>query len=459
MRIAIAGAGVTGLVAGYRLSRAGHVCDVYERWPGLGGQAATLDVGGGHLLERYYHHLFMSDTHITDLCRELGMPDELEWRPSSVAIFRHGRSHAFSSPADILRFPPLSVPARVRMGLAVVLLQRRHPTAEGFEDMPAHEWIKRRMGQEAWDEVWGPLLRAKFSHRAEELSMAWLWSKLTVRRQLRGEQTRTELLGYPRHSFEAVFARLREEIEARGGRVLVDRPVAQIAEDGHGFSVAAGVPGSFRRGHDPRRFEAREPETYDGVVATVPSDVFAGLLGGGLAEGVGEDYLGRLRSVEYHAAICLLLELDRPFSPYYWTNIADPEFPFIGLIEHTNFVEPGRYGGRRFLYVANYKPHGHPLLDLGADGLLDAYEPFLRRVNPGFSRSWIRQRWLFREPAAQPVVTVGYQRRMPALDTGVPGLVLANTTQVYPEDRGTNYAVRLGGEAASALLRSVTRSF
>jgi protoporphyrinogen oxidase len=188
------------------------------------------------------------------------------------------------------------------------------------------------------------------------------------------------------------------------------------------------------------------------VLATVPNDIFARLLDPALAAEVGRPYLDRLASVEYAAALCLLLELDRPFSAFYWTNVGDRALPFVGLIEQTNFVEPERYGGRRFLYVANYLPHGHPLLDLDAHGLLTAYEPGLRAVTPAFARTWVRQAWRFIEPAAQPIVTVGYADRLPPLRTPAPGLVLANTTQVYPEDRGTNYAVRLGGQAARAVL-------
>ena len=154
----------------------------------------------------------------------------------------------------------------------------------------------------------------------------------------------------------------------------------------------------------------------------------------------------------------MLLELDRPFTPYYWMNIADDELPFVGLIEHTNFIEPERYGGRRFLYVANYFEPGHPMLALEPDELLDLYEPGLRKVNPDFSRSWVKERWLFREPAAQPIVTLGYRERMPPLDTGVPGLILANTTQIYPEDRGTSYSVRLADQAVEALMRSSANS-
>ncbi len=456
MRVAVLGAGVAGLVCAYRLSQEGHVCDVYERWPGLGGQAATLDVGGGDLLERYYHHLFTSDRHIVDLYAELGMPDELQWKTSTMAFFLDGRQWAFNGPLDLLRFKPLSLPSRLRMGVAVLLLQKRAREVGPFESITAREWIETRMGRGPWRKVWGPLLRGKFGTRAEDISMAWLWSKLTLRRQLEGDEAREEKLGYPAHSWELLFDALRDAIVAAGGRVLIDRPAAGLSRDpAGGLLLRAGAPGSFRNGHDPRAFAAADgapAEHYDAVVATVPSDVFEGLLDDDLAAAIGPAYLDRLRAAEYHTALCLLLELDRRFSPFYWTNIADPELPFVGLVEHTNFIDPERYGGRRFLYIANYLAPGDPLLGLDPEQLLAAYLPGLRKVNPEFSPDWIRRRWLHREPAAQPIVTVGYHERIPPLQTGVPGLVLANTTQIYPEDRGTNYSVRLGTDAARALL-------
>ncbi len=443
---------MAGLTAAYELGKQGWATDVYERWPGLGGQAATFDVGEGVLLERYYHHLFTSDRHIAGLYRELGMPDGIEWRPSSVAFFAQGASHPFTTPLDLLRFSPLSILSRLRMGLAVLNLQRRHPRVEPFESRTAHDWIVGAMGAEAWDAVWGPLLRGKFGDRAEDISMGWLWSKLTLRRQIKGQEAKGEVLGYPRDGFEPLFRRLAERIEARGGRVLIDRPAARLARAGGGFVIVPGEAGSFRRGHDPRQFKAGgEPVPYDAVVATVPNGPFEQLLDPALAGELSEGYLDRLSSIEYHAALCLVLEIDRRFSSFYWTNVADNDLPFVGLIEQTNFVAPEHYDGRRFLYVANYVARDDALLGLSADELLEVYTPGLRRVNPGFDLSWVRKRWLFREPDAQPIVTVGYRDLLPPLHTGAPGLVLANTTQVYPEDRGTNYAVELGQRAAAAV--------
>ena len=373
MRVAVIGGGVTGLVAALRLARRGHRPVVYERWPGLGGQAATLDVGGGHRLERYYHHWFTSDRHILALCDELGLGDEPEWLPSSVGFFSGGALHPFTTPLDLLRFAPLSPLARLRMGLAVVRLRRGRRPPEDYEAATAAAWVRAHMGEQAWERVWGPLLRAKFGERADEISMAWLNSKLAVRR----DDARREVLGYPRRSFE----------------VLYDR----------------------------------------------------------LAAAIGDGYRRRLEAVEYRAALCLLLEVDRQLLPYYWTNVGDPDVPFIGVVEHTNLVAPERYDGRRFVYLANYVGRDDPLLELGADALLARYEPGLRRLAPAFSRDRVRERWLFREPAAQPVVDVGYRARMPPLATPVPGLVLANTAQIWPEDRGTNYSVRLAEDAVRAL--------
>jgi protoporphyrinogen oxidase len=445
MRVAVLGAGVAGLVAGHRLTQAGHTVDVYERWPGLGGQAATLDVGGGHLLERYYHHLFTTDVHIAALYEELGLPDELEWRDSSVAFFVDGRSWPFVTPMDLLRFRPLPLTARLRMGVSVLALQRGRQDVAPYERLTARDWIRRRMGRAAWEKVWGPLLRGKFGSRAEDISMAWLWKKLVLRREVKGQDIGGERLGYPRHSWELLFTTLAASIERGGGRVLVDRPAIRVEAD---LTVTFGAPGSFRHGHDPAAFEAAGSERYERVLSTLPNDVMLGVAGHLLSD----DYRRRLETIEYHTALCLLLELDRRLTPYYWTNIADPQVEFVGLVEHTNFVEPERYGGRRFVYVANYVEPGHELLALDADALLARYEPSLRRINPAFDRTWVREHWLFREPAAQPIVTVGYERLIPPLQTGVPGLVLANTTQIYPEDRGTNYAVRLGDQAAAAVL-------
>lgn len=448
MRVAIVGAGMAGLTAAHRLTQAGHTTDVYERWPDVGGMASTLDAGGGVRIERYYHHLFTSDREIAALWSELGLADELEWHESSLACFAHGRLWPFTTPRDLLRFGPLPPAARLRMGAGALALQRLVRDPLRYEAVTAHDWIRSRLGERVWRELWGPIMRGKFGARAEEITMAWLHSKWALRR---GE-ARRERLGYPRGSWEPLLRALSGRIEAGGGRILVDRPVRRIARDAEGFAIGAGAPGSWRRGLDPERFESLGEERYDAVVATVAADLFLRLCDEPLRAALGADYRRRCESVEHHAALCLLLELDRPFGSAYWTNVLDERIPFIGAIEQERLVGAERYGGRRFLYVANYLAPGEPLVDASTDDLIAAYEPGLRALAPDFSRDWIRSAWRFAEPHAQPLVTLGYRDRLPPLQTPIEGLILANQAQIYPEDRGTNYAVRLGAEAARTLL-------
>ncbi len=458
--MAVLGAGVCGLTAAYRLARQGHLVDVYERWPGLGGQAATLPFADGTFVERYYHYWYTSDRAIVDLCRELGISDEVRWLPARMGFFVDGRLVPFTTPLDLLRFGPVSPLTRLRMGWAVLNLQRRHHDVGPFESLTAREWIERRMGREAWRVVWGPLMRGKFGDRAEDISMAWLWSKLVLRRPMKGEEARHELLGYPATSFESLWRRLQDEIQAGGGRVMIDRPAAQISRhpDAAGLVVSAGQPGSFRTGHDPRRFPVDDnPERYDAVLAALPGDIFEQLLEPALAEEVGEPYLHRLRSIDYHTAVCMLLELDRPLTDFFWLNIADPGIAFVGLIEHTNLVGADHYGGSHLTYVGNYVQPDDPLARMDEETLFETYEPGLKRINPAFSREWIVRRWLFREPAAQPIVTVGHRDRIPSMQTPAAGLLLANTSQIYPEDRGTNYGVTQGAQAAALAIVAGTK--
>jgi len=453
MRIGVIGAGVAGLVCALRAAEAGAECDVYERWPGLGGQAATLDVGDGVRLERYYHYLFTSDRHMIDLFHELGLAADLEEHPSSSAIVTAGRVWPFNGALDLLRFTPLPPVTRLRMGAALLRMQLGGKGVDAYEAETAKAWIERNMGRAAWTEVWGPLMRGKFGDRAELISMAWIWDKATRRRNVKTGEARQEVFVHPKRSFEPLFAELERRITARGGRVMIDRPAAKLVRQDGRLAVVPAKAGSFRLGLDPRAYEADgPPEPYDAIVACVPNEVFRDMLDPALAEEVGGDYLERLDAIEYFTALNLLLEIDRPLTEHFWVNVADRRSPFVGLIEHTNFVGRRNTGGRVFSHVTNYLPADDELLLLGPDELLERYEPGLKLIDPAFDRSRIRNRWLFREPAGQPIVDVGYPQRIPRRQTPVQELLLVNTTQIYPEDRGTNYAVRDGATAAAEVL-------
>jgi protoporphyrinogen oxidase len=441
--VVVIGAGLTGLTAAWTLARAGERVAVYERWPDVGGMASAFDVGGGVLLERYYHHLFETDAAMIALHEEL-LPGTLEWFASSVGIFREGRIWPFVTPMDVLRYGPLPLLDRVRFGMSVMALRRRRDVAR-MDRTRALEWLQRWAGPRAVDAVWGPLLLGKFGPDAADVPLLWLASKISLRRRLGRRGLGGERLGYPRGSFHAISAALAQGIRRHGGEIHLDREVVSLRATASGYEVHCAGPGAYRRPHlssgaaPERRAEAKT------VIVTTPTFVARHLTEWPPALARGFD------DWAYRAAVVLLLELDRPLTTTYWLNVADPRVPALGVIEHTNLVPRARYG-RSYVYVSNYVAADEPLMSMSTDELLAHHAGGLALISPSFRRSDVLRAWSFREPAAQPIPRAPNGPRILPMETGRPGLYLANTTQIHPEDRGTNYSVELGRRVARLVL-------
>lgn len=444
LTVAVVGAGITGLVAARRLLQLGFRVQVFERWPDVGGMASAFEVAGGVYIDRYYHHLFESDRHMIALHEEL-LPGELEWHRSSVAIAANGRVWRFVSPVDLLRYGPISVTDRVRLGLVVVWLQRQRDWT-WMDAVPAREWLAKTCGRRVVDQVWWPLLLGKFGPAADHVPLAWLWSKLVLRRRIGRGRTSTELLGYPRGSFRSIAKALQAEIGRHGGTILLDREVVRIERDGSRFVLHCAAPGAYRRSVLDAPAEPAFRDSADLVLSTTPTFISRKLF-------AWPDALAfALDEWRYRTAVVLLMESKRRLTTTYWLNIADERIPALAVIEHTNLVARDRYPAH-YIYVGNYVGAGDRLSSLSTDELLTHHLPGLRRLNPDFGRDDVLRAWSFREHAAQPIPMLHNARRVLPCSTGIAGMYLANTTQIYPEDRGTNYSVRLGESAAATIAR------
>ena len=435
MRVGIIGGGAAGLAAAYALTRQGHYAEVFEVAPFLGGQASTFEVGGGQL-ERGYHHLFVSDTAMTELIHELGLGDRLAWLESKVGLYHSGRIWDFATPLDLLRFKPLSLIQRLRLGLWTFALQKTR-NWQKFEGVTAQDWLTQHLGTETYRTIWEPMLRGKFGEYYDQISMAWLWGKIYLRVASRGKALQKERLGYPMGSFGEVFDRLEQRIVQQGGTVHISARVNRVVvEEGIATGLEVQLSGQ----------EAKVRE-YDAVIATTPSYVFTRLV-----PTLPQDYLDKLVNVRYLSAVLVILILDRPLSDKYWLNIADRSLPFVGLIEHTNMIDPSLYGGRHIVYLTNYTTRESDLYQKSDAELLEEFIPHLQKINPQFDRSWIREYYHHKVDGAQPIIGVNYSHQIPDHRTPIGKLYLANTTQIYPEDRGTNYSVRMGRQVADMVL-------
>lgn len=421
-RVVIIGAGFCGLAAGFELSRRGIAVTLLEQDPEIGGLAGSFQVNG-IALEKFYHHWFTNDHQVMNLIKDLGTSDQVVFRPTHTGMYYANRCLKLSTPLDVLRFSPLSIPDRIRLGL-LALRARRIDDWRTLENLTAAEWLQDLGGDPVYRVVWEPLLRGKFGPYAAEVSAVWIWNKLKLRGGSRGASGR-EQLAYYRGGFAALAERIAANIIAAGGEVRTGMPATALA-------VKAGrVTGVWA---------ADQFIAANAVIATPALPIVADLL----THHVSADYLASLRRIRYLANICLVLELDRSLSSTYWLNVNDPTFPFVGIIEHTNFEPPATYGGRHIVYLSKYLPESDHLFRMGDDQLLAFTLPHLKRMFPCFETHWIADYHVWRARYSQPIVERRYSSLLPSHSTPLANFFIATMAQIYPEDRGTNYAIREG---------------
>lgn len=428
MKIAVIGAGFTGLTVAYRLTQRGHQVVVFEKETYAGGLSSGIrslvedyPPDWEWDLERFYHHWFTNDEAILALVKELGVEDRLIVKRPVTATWYRGRIYPLDSPLSLLRFSPLSLPSRLRTGMVLAYLKYGVTPKRScvFEAVTADEWLRKWMGEEAYRILWKPLLQGKFKEDYTKINMTWFWARIFKR---------TPRLVYFKGGFSALIEVLVSRIRQQGGQFRFGSVIEGITP----------LPGG--------KFQVFAQE-YDRVVVTTPPLVFARLF-----PTLPKDYQRKLASQQGIGAYVLLLSLSKPFLPerVYWLNINDPALPFLAIVEHTNFMDPSHYGGRHLLYIGDYLPANHPRMRAGKEDLIAEFTPYLKAIRP-FDPSTIRYSWFFREPYAQPIVGLNQGEKILPFETPFRGVYLASMAQVYPWDRGTNYAVELGERVARLL--------
>lgn len=434
-KVAVVGAGFAGLAAAYELALAGCRPIVIEQESEIGGLAATFPVAGIRL-ERFYHHWFTSDAEIQRLTGELGLRAAVTERATATGMYFANRHYRLASPRDVLRFRPLGLLDRFRLGL-LVMRARRVKDWRALDGISAFDWLRRLGGRRVFEVVWEPLLRGKFGRHADRVSAAWFWSKLRLRGGSRGRGGE-ERLCYMDGGFSRLIDAMAQAIGSNGGEVRTGCRATGVllhADRCRGVTLADG--------------SSVEAEA---VVFTGAPRQAADLLASHAPAGYAE----QLRAFDYLANLCLVLELGRSLSELYWINVNDPGFPFVGVIEHSNF-DNDPAGRRHLVYLSRYLPADDPAWTDDDTTVLEKALPHLASMFPQFRRDWIRSHHVWRARWAQPLVEVGYASRLPAPASPLPGFYLASMAQVYPQDRGTNYAVRDGRAVARLVLRGLGR--
>jgi len=425
--LVVVGGGITGLAAAYLAARAGVRVTVLEGADAMGGLLGTFAVGGSRL-EYFYHHAFTHDMELRWLLGELGIADRMQFRPATMGVYRAGQNYRFNTPADLLRFRPMGLGDQARFALTSLYLARVAKW-QANENVPALDWFYRHAGRAATESLWAPLLRVKFGPFAEKIPLAWMIGRL--RQRVNSRQRGREKLGYLDGSLAVLLEALLRELEKMGVRLQTSAPVRSV-------TVAAGEVQSLQT--------AAGEFTADAFLFTIPTTHLAELM-----QPVAETYAAELRQIEYFSAVCTVLELSRPLSSTYWLNIADPGFPFGGIIEHTNLVPAAAYQGRHLVYLSRYYAASDELARMSTAATQELMLAGLKKIYPDLTDAEILKVSVFSSRTAAVVCDLDFSKKVPAGRAPLQRMFLAAMPHVYPDERSCNNSVRVAAEACRVM--------
>lgn len=429
MKVAIIGAGYGGMAAAWDLCKAGHTVIIYEAVDFVGGLASGFkEPGWKWSVEKFYHHWFASDKDMLGLIQELGLSEKVIFPRPYTVMYHDGKFYPLDSVVKAILFPGLGWGLnKIRFGL-VGLFLRLTTNWKELEKYTVDEWMRKWTGETVYKLMWEPLVIGKFGQKYyKDVNMAWMWARL---------HARTTRLGTFQGGFQAFADQFAQKLQAAGVEIKLSTPVSLI-----------------QRSAETGKFElttATGLETADKVLVTLSPGAAAKMV-----PSLPADYLDGLLRLKSMGAVVLTLSLKHQLSRegYYWYSLPKSAgYPFLALVEHTNYVSPENFGGEHILYIGDYLDPEHEFFQLSKEELLERFLPSLKKFNPDFEPGWINKVWLYRTAYAQPVPMVNHSKNIPAIETPIDGLYFASMSQVYPWDRGTNFAVEIGRRAARLML-------
>jgi len=435
MNVGIVGAGFTGLSSAFYLTKKGHEVVIFEKDEKPGGLAVGYrEKEWDWSLERHYHHWFTNDYSVLNLAKEIKHKVIIE-RPKTSSFVDNG-IFQFDSPSSLLKFPKLNMLDKIRMGLSLSLL-RYNPFWKPLENFRAESYLKFSMGTAAYEKFWEPLMKNKLGKYANDVSLAWFWARV---------YKRTESLAYPEGGFLNFAEHLQKEIEKRGGKFYYDTEVLKIKNQNS--KVKISIQNSQPKADGPLAQKSEDLE-FDKVIVTLPSFLFLKI-----APDLPSAYTEVLSKLKGIGAINIVLRLKEQFlrDGTYWLNMCEARSPILAIVEHTNFMDKEHYNNEHIVYFGNYLEPSDPRFKMTEEELLKLYDPWLKKINPTYQLSVVSCQ-LFKTPFAQPIIPLNYSKIMLPFETPFKNVYLANIQQVYPWDRGTNYAVELGEKAAEIIDR------
>jgi protoporphyrinogen oxidase len=434
MKVGIIGSGIMGTCVGYFLSKQGVDVEIFEASPMLGGLAGPLTLEDGTTVDRFYHAILSNDNHLRALCEELGIADQFRFHETRMGFFYKGRIHSMNNMIEFLRFPPLGWIDRFRLGLTVLYAQFIR-NWESLESISVEKWLVRLGGLRTFQNIWLPMLKAKFDGGIGNTPATYIWARLVRMKSTRSGASQKEEAGHLIGGYSSMIRAMAECIEARGGKIYLQKPISKIViEDNEalGFLING------------------ELHSFDLIISTVQPPIFQFML-----PDATQEYRELLAKTQYLGIICPILVLDRPLSGYWTLNLADDNTFFTGVIETTTYIDPQYVGGHHLVYLPKYTAPDSPLQKLTDEQVKTIWFNQLESMFPLFDRSWIRYFLVQRARYVEPLHPLNGMATIPPVQTPIKNLYLATNAQIYPTLTNGESISRKAREVAELILGEI----
>ena len=437
MKIGIIGGGIMGINLGYFLSRQGAEVEIFEASPTLGGLAGPLNLEDGTDVDRFYHAILSSDAHLRKLCEELNIADQLRFKETKMGFYHHSKIYSMNSAVEFFRFPPLGWIDRFRLGLTILYAQFIKDWKK-LEGVSIEDWLIRISGQRTFDNIWRPMLKAKFDGGFNDVPATWIWSRLVRMKSTRSGANQKEECGYLIGGYITLLNAMARKIEEAGGKIHLNCPVQEIEIEQEQVS---------------RIRLKQETRTFDAVVVTSQTPIFNRLI-----PAANQDYHDLLTATDYLGIVCPLMVLDRPLTNYWTLNITDDDIPFTGVIETTSYINPQDVGGYHLVYLPKYTAPGSEWLQKPDDEIKAIWLQNLEKMIPDFNQVQVKYFIVKRTRYVEPLHGLNSTHLIPAIKTPIKNLYLATTSQIYPDLTNGESVSRHARKAAEIVLQDVSAS-
>lgn len=431
MTVGIIGGGIMGICLGYFLSKKGVQVEIFEASPMLGGLAGPITLADGTTIDRFYHAILSSDGNLRELCEELGIEDQLRFNQTRMGFFHNSKIYSMNNIVEFLRFPPLGWIDRFRLGFTVLYAQFIRDWHR-LESIGVDDWLIKLSGRRTYENIWLPMLKAKFDGGLDRTPATYIWSRLVRMKSTRKGANQKEEAGHLIGGYISLIMEMAKYIEASGGKIHLNKPVTKIVVENNS---ARGV----RIGDDLYEF--------DRIVSTLQPPVFQRML-----PDTSQEYRDFLSQTQYLGIVCPIMILDRPLSGYWTLNLTDEGIPFTGIIETTSYIDSKYVGGYHLVYLPKYTGADSPIQKMSDEEIKSLWLGYLQKMFPEFNKDWVRYFLVHRERYVEPLHYVNETHLIPSMQTPINNLYLVTNAQIYPALTNGESVSRKAKEAADLLL-------